>query len=523
MLNLKAPSLEWALRHARRGDTDIFPPIFEFDAIQEDWLALRDYLVKQNVLTWPTRARRECLLPKGPLAFRTGTQLDPLDFLLYSATVYEIGEKIEARRITTRRGRVFSSRFAPDSSGRLYNPNIGYQEFQAATVKLLESDKFHTVVVTDISDFYHRIYHHRLENALNAAAPGTPHVTAIMKLLDGWCDRNSYSLPIGPPVSRLLAELTLSDVDSGLEGEQIRFLRYNDDYRIFSKSDADGYRALGILAQLLHGMHGLTLQPGKTDILSAADFRARVLPTEEDMEITQLRERFREFIEQLGLPSEYEELGATVLTDEQTELLDSLNLSSMLQNELARGGQLELKIVRFVLNRMAQLGREDIVDDVLDNVDRLFPVFDNVIRYIKSLSGLTARRRREIGRRVLGLTKNSIVGELEYHRMWAMELFVESDEWNSKDRFQTVLARYPDHFTRRNAILAMGRSQQSHWFSSNASRVLEEPPWPRRAFLAAMTCLPPDRVKHFHGALESRLDPLEVAVAKWARQHPFRS
>lgn len=37
MLNLKAASLEWALRHAVRGDTDIFPPIFEFGAIEALW------------------------------------------------------------------------------------------------------------------------------------------------------------------------------------------------------------------------------------------------------------------------------------------------------------------------------------------------------------------------------------------------------------------------------------------------------------------------------------------------------
>ena len=94
MLKLSPDSLDWALQHAlSKGDTDIFPRAFEFQAIDSNWDEVRDCLANQDILSWTSRPLRQCLSPKRRYGFRIATQLDPLDFLIFSALVYEISAK----------------------------------------------------------------------------------------------------------------------------------------------------------------------------------------------------------------------------------------------------------------------------------------------------------------------------------------------------------------------------------------------------------------------------------------------
>jgi hypothetical protein len=75
--------------------------------------------------------------------------------------------------------------------------------------------------------------------------------------------------------------------------------------------------------------------------------------------------------------------------------------------------------------------------------------------------------------------------------------------------------------SRRKLILAMGRAKQRYWFQSQWRGLFGEAPWARRAMIAGFSCLPPDPRKHLYKSIESQLDPLELAVMKWARKNPF--
>ena len=127
------------------------------------------------------------------------------------------------------------------------------------------------VVLTDISDFYPRIYHHRLENALTRLpAPGDI-PSRLMALLTAFSKNVSYGLPIGGPASRILSELALNAPDRHLRANRISFCRYADDYALFCRSRSDAYSALVLLSQKLFN-EGLVLQKTKTRILSASEF-----------------------------------------------------------------------------------------------------------------------------------------------------------------------------------------------------------------------------------------------------------
>lgn len=186
MLTLQENSLNWALDHALKyGDTDVFPLAFEYEAIQHDWTNLRAWLEAQNILEWQVRPHRTLLSPKAKHGFRVITQLDPLDFLIFAATVKEIAADIEARRIPANQNIVHSYRFVAGIDGQLFDHNIGYAGFLRQAKVLLDNDSIQFVATTDIADFYSRIYHHRLENALQASTSRQSHVKAIMRLLAG--------------------------------------------------------------------------------------------------------------------------------------------------------------------------------------------------------------------------------------------------------------------------------------------------------------------------------------------------
>ena len=85
-------------------------------------------------------------------------------------------------------------------------------------------DSIEYVVVADIADFFPRLYLHPLENALSACTTKTNHARAIKRLLNNWNYSISYGIPVGQNASRLLAELTLNDIDEGLLSEGVDFV-----------------------------------------------------------------------------------------------------------------------------------------------------------------------------------------------------------------------------------------------------------------------------------------------------------
>ena len=103
------------------------------------------------------------------------------------------------------------------------------------------STDFEFVVACDISEFYPRLGHHRLENALKQIAGDTPYPKRIMQFLSNYSNTRSFGLPIGGPAARILSEITINQIDRLLIGNGITFTRFADDYHLFAKSREDAY------------------------------------------------------------------------------------------------------------------------------------------------------------------------------------------------------------------------------------------------------------------------------------------
>ncbi|MGO9269386.1 MAG: RNA-directed DNA polymerase [Terriglobia bacterium] len=520
MLKLKPASLDWALAHVfRYGDTDMLPVPFEFNAIKHDWAAVRDYLAGEDVLEWEVRPHRALLAPKARYGFRVVTQLDPLDFMVFAALVHEIAEDVETRRVEVGKDVVFSYRVAVATNGQLFAPSIGYDSFRERATVLAEAKGCSHVAVTDIADFYPRIYSHRLAGALNVSTLKTNHVTAIERLLSGWNGTESFGIPVGNQPSRVLAETHLIDVDEALLAAGVKFIRYNDDYRIFADSHAKAYRHLAFLADVLYRSRGLTLQLQKTTVLAAEEFKKRFLSSPEQSEVESRAATFQQLVDELGL-NPYDAIDYASLNPAQKEKVDSLNLKGLLREEASRSSP-DFMVIRFVLRRMAQLGDASLADELLNDLDRLYPAFADIIQYLQKLHNLTVGEYQRIGGRVLDALEKSIVSELDYHRVWGLDLFSGSTQWNHADRCFQMLGEARDPAVRSKLILAIGRAHQRHWFQAQWRNLFSEAPWPRRALIAAASCLAQDARKHWYNSIESRLDRLETAVMRWAKSNPF--
>jgi hypothetical protein len=408
VLFLKQGSLDWSLRHALKyGYVEFFPPAFEFEAIDYDWKNLSDWLRQQDALQWKTRQLRRCLSPKHRYGFRVATQLDPLDLLMYSALVYEIGDELEARRIPPSESIVHSYRFKPGKDGTLYDPQFSYETFLGAASQLADSGDHSFVVVADIADFFPRIYSHRVENALRQATHRTNHAIALERLFAQWNEHYSYGIPVGSASSRLVAEVALDDIDRALLSEGATYLRYSDDFRIFCKSEREAHQRLAFLAYVLFENHGLTLQEFKTTIVPIDKFVARYVGSEERTTINSLSERLYAILREAGITSPYEEIEWGDLTSDQWERIDELNLEEILREQVAAPG-LDIQLTRFVLRRLGQLDSTTALPTVLGNLEDLYPVFPDVVRMVKNLRSLDPTQRRDLGDRFLDLIPSDV-------------------------------------------------------------------------------------------------------------------
>lgn len=523
MLKIDRKSFHWALNHALNfGDTDVFPEIFEFKAINENSDDVLKFLENLDLDTWKIRPARTLLSPKAKYGFRVITQIDPLDFLIYSALIYELTIDLETKRIPTSEKRVFSYRIKTLDNGQLFDPNINYRSFLAECRKKvnLQRKKEKFVVTTDISDFYSRIYHHRLENALNASTVKSNHVRCILKLLSAWNGTESYGIPVGSAPSRVLAEINLIDVDEALLARNIDFIRYNDDYRIFAKDKSVAYQHLSYLAEILQKNHGLSLQQHKTHIFKESEFNRIFLTTPLDKELHSLHTKFSKLLEELNIDDEYQEIEYSDLSDDQRKTIDSINLIELFVENLKKS-EPDIPVLRFCLNRLGQLGDPSLIDKIFENLESTIPIFKYIINYFSNLRHLSNKDKSKLGKRILSLLENSIISGSEYHRMLIISLFIENSDWNNESKFLNFYNSETSSACRRKWILAMGRAKQTHWFQSNWRTLFDFPHWPRRAILYATSCLSEDARKHYYKSIEPQLDILEKSVVKYAKKNPF--
>lgn len=489
MTQLSPDSLDWAIAHLTRyGDTDLFPIPFEFTLVKKEWASILPKLLKIDIGAHRWGAARQIIVQKDEVAFRRTTQLNPLDAILFAAIIREIGKAIEACRAKTTKLVVFSYRFSPTKTGRLYRTDRGWEHFWQRSRTLAQKHEF--VVISDITDFYNQVYHHEIENQLLAAKVNKPYINAIKSLLGSVTEKVSRGLPVGPHPAHLLAELAMVPVDERMMASGFPYCRYVDDMHIFVDSRKDAQIALGELTSCVDAFQKLTLNRGKTKILTSSVF----LETCDRMLIDNpINDAEKAIIEAIRDASDdpYTPVNLQSIPKHSLHALEDERIRDVLKSYIQDESNIDFVRLRWFLRRLAQVGVPGGVEFLVYNAEILAPALSEIARYISSARHRFTGGWPTIGDQLLKLLDDPIVRTSEYMQMLIANVFETVTELNHignlTRKFDSV-----GPWCRREIVLAAATANSTAWIRTQKEKFTGADHWMRRAILYAARSLPED-------------------------------
>ena len=168
-MKLDSAVYDCALQHLiQKGDTDLFPYPFELSFLKECHIEIVKSLSNLDLSTYHPMSMVESLIPKTRFGFRIAHQPYPIDTLIYTALVLTIFDEVEQGRVPEGENRAFSYRKKPGLDPNIFQENRSFRHWLDHLKSFVFSNDYSHVIRTDISDFYQRIYRHRLENIISS-------------------------------------------------------------------------------------------------------------------------------------------------------------------------------------------------------------------------------------------------------------------------------------------------------------------------------------------------------------------
>ena len=483
---LAPASLDWAIEHvAEYGDTDLFPRPFEIDLLSKHRKVTIEALKDLDITSHLWRPSRRFLVPKGGLSFRPIVQLDPIDSIILSALVHEIGGGIERRRVPAHEKVVFSNRFTPLGDGTLYSPDNSWEAFWLASKEKARGAAF--VAITDISDFYNQIAHHTVENQLDESGVDPSIKRPILRLLQQDTDKISRGIPIGPHATHLIAEMALIPTDNFLRSSRIDYCRFVDDVHIFCKGEVQAQARLQQLAEYLDRTQKLGLSRPKTMVLPAAEFQKICDDHLMDRPVNELEKRMLDIVKRYS-SSPYVPVQIMLLDRDEQAAFSKENIETVLAAYLAQTNIDHVRL-RWTMRRLAQVGAPGGVEFCLKNFHKMAPAVAEIAAYLKSAEKHYAGSWADIGTEVLAAYRSELAQTNEYIRLVLLSVFSRLRDLNHFSDLADIFERAQPS-EKRKVVLAAAESKNADWlrrFKGEANRV---DPWLGRAILFAMRVLP---------------------------------
>jgi hypothetical protein len=509
------------------GDTDIFPYPLERQVFRDKKDKIIDLLnqIKGNfnaVINLMPTEHEKLLHVVGYTGFRQGTQIDPVWNAYLLALVISIGDDIEKTRIPLANEIVFSYRFKPDRSKyTIFDKNYGWLAFQQKSVEHAQNHKF--VLICDISDFYPRIYHNRLENYLKKATGKTYAIKEIKYLLNSLSKGVPYGLPIGGPAARLLSELLLNRIDRLLFSQNITFCRFVDDYHFFGKTKEELYGNLIYLNETLLNNEGLSLQKTKTRILSSTEFLESSSFFEENIPDEQEELERRNF---LKFHVHYDPYSDTSDEDYETlcEELNKFDVVGMLAREMQKSRIAEgvtKKLIKAIAHTQEPV-KNTAVTSLLQNLHVLYPVFPTVMLLLK---GIINDLNNEVKGKVFSTLRevietNSYLCKVTVNLSFAIRVLA----YDFSDETDSVLIKIfletPSVLIKRDIILVLAMHNADYWISDELKRYNVATTWEKRSLLVASYILK-DEGKEWRKRIENGLSDFDKIVREWASEQKY--
>lgn len=518
-------SISFALENIiKYGDTDIFPYPLERQVFRDKKDKIIDLLNKfkgnfDAVINQMPAEHEKLLNAVGYTGFRQGTQIDPIWNTYLLALVLSIGDDIEKSRISPEKEVVFSYRFKPDSSNyTIFDKDYGWLAFQKKSIEHAKNHKY--VLICDISDFYPRIYHHRLENSLKKATKKSDTIKQIKYLLNGLSKGVSYGLPIGGPAARLLSELLLNRIDRLLVSQNITFCRFVDDYHIFGKTKEEIYGNLVYLNETLLNNEGLSLQKTKTRILSSTEFLETSSFSDENIPDDQEEQEKRNF---LKIHIHYDPYSDTAEEDYDSlcEELSKFDIVGMLASEMQKSRIAEgvtKKLIRAIAH-IHESAKNPAVLSLLENLHVLYPIFPTVMLLLKSIiNELNGETKDKVFSTLREIIKtDSYLCKVPVNLAFAIRILAHDNSDETDSALIKVFSETSSMLIKRDIILVLALHNADYWVSDELKRYNVATPWEKRSLLVASYILE-DEGKEWRKRIKNGLSDFDAIVREWASE-----
>jgi RNA-directed DNA polymerase len=139
-------------------------------------------------------------------------------------------------------------------------------------------DGYEWVVDLDLEKFFDRVHHERLLARLGIRVRDDRILTLVRKMLkakvvmpDGVVVQTEEGTPQGGPLSPLLSNVVLDELDRELEQRGHRFVRYADDCNIYVRSERAGHRVMASVTRFLESRLRLSVNQAKSAVARSGE------------------------------------------------------------------------------------------------------------------------------------------------------------------------------------------------------------------------------------------------------------
>lgn len=167
---------------------------------------------------------------------------------------------------------------SPLCEGEFHPSSHGFRPHRSCHTALEEAvgyvrDGYRIVVDLDLEDFFNRVHHQRLLARLEAYSQDKRVLRLLARMLkarvvlpDGIKVEAEMGTPQGGPLSPLLSNLVLDELDKEISRRGLRFVRYADDVRIFVRTQTAGQRVMASIKRFIEKRLRLAVNKQKSRV-----------------------------------------------------------------------------------------------------------------------------------------------------------------------------------------------------------------------------------------------------------------